>query len=231
MSNHYHVIVNLDPSSSDLWSDEDIADRWLSLSRHDSEENLRVKKLVLLQDKQRLAVLKERLCSLSWFMKYINEPLARMANSEDDCKGRFWEGRFKSQRLLDAEGLLGCLVYVDLNPTRAGLAQSPEKAMHTSLHRRTRAQTLDQPLTAIDSNKPMPIDLSLRNYIQLCRWTVQSKKSDRPLPRHALPTRFPQVVECYRYFAPGQWQRAIGTSRALQDYARAIGQSWIKTNS
>lgn len=46
-----------------------------------------------------------RLFDLSWYMRVLNESIARQANAEDGVKGCFWEGRFKSQALLDEQAL------------------------------------------------------------------------------------------------------------------------------
>jgi len=76
------------------------------------------------------------------FRRAINKHVARRANKEDRCTGRFWEGRFKSQALLDEAALYTCMSYVDLNPVRAGMADTLEGSDYTSIQQRLRAQSM-----------------------------------------------------------------------------------------
>jgi hypothetical protein len=58
--------------------------------------------------------------------------IALKANTEDNCKGRFWEGRFKLQALLDKKAILPYMAYLDLNPIRAKITDSVQTAQYTS---------------------------------------------------------------------------------------------------
>jgi len=145
MENHYHTILRTRPDLVASWTDWEVATRWLTLfPRHralggattqPAEEEIRA----LSQCPERIAQLRRRLCSLSWFMGRLNEYIARAANKEDKVKGRFWEARFKCQALLDEAAVAACMVYVDLNPIRAGLAATPEGSDFTSIQERIRA--------------------------------------------------------------------------------------------
>ncbi len=62
--------------------------------------------------------------------------IARKSNAEAECTGRFREGRFKAKVLDSQEAIAACMVYVDLNPIRAGIADSPENSDFTSVQDR-----------------------------------------------------------------------------------------------
>ena len=143
MGNHLHVLVRLDPSIADAWSDEEVVRRWLAvypprLLNMDDPKILQSWVDQLLKNDATVATYRQRLQELGWFMKALKEPLARLANKEDDCKGTFWESRYKSIAILDEEALLATCAYIDLNPVAAGIAATPETSRHTSVRQRVR---------------------------------------------------------------------------------------------
>ena len=138
MNNHYHLVIYLDPKAPDSWSDLEVAQKWLKVfpgkldnPKFKTQRDLKLQ--AILSSPELLATYRERLGSVSWLMSRINEPLAKMANKEDFCKGHFWESRFKSQALLDESAALTCMAYVDLNPIRAGMVKSLPESHHTGI--------------------------------------------------------------------------------------------------
>ncbi|VAW70020.1 Mobile element protein, partial [hydrothermal vent metagenome] len=141
MSNHYHVVLHMNIEQAQGWSMDEVIKRWHQLyggfalsQRYLRGATLGKAELATLNE--RAEIWRERLMNVSWLMRTVNERIARQANAEDNCTGRFWEGRFKSQALLDEAALAACMVYVDLNPVRAGMAATPESSDHTSIQKR-----------------------------------------------------------------------------------------------
>lgn len=154
MSNHVHVVLRVDEKSANSLSMREVLIRWHKLHKGTllTKSYLAGEALSeaeLLSVKRTAAVYRKRLFSISWFMRDLNEYIARAANAEDECKGRFWEGRFKSQALLDEKALLSCMVYVDLNPIRASLASTPEDSEYTSIKRRIECKLTRKTSTGI----------------------------------------------------------------------------------
>lgn len=215
MSNHTHVVLRTRPDWVEGWSDEEVAVRWCSLfrgkaalqagKRYDEAKYER-----LCKDPQELGRCRARLKNLSWFMRCLNESLARRANREDKCTGRFWEGRFKCQRLMDEGAMLACMAYVDLNPVRARLAEGLGDSHFTSIYDRIVSQrarrrlemvqeletpTLLQEREILKEKKRIIrsawlldfasaespfIGLDEAHYLSLVEWTGRTIRADKP---------------------------------------------------
>jgi REP element-mobilizing transposase RayT len=144
LSNHLHVVLRNRPDVVAAWSDRQVALRWLQIfpgKRIDEQlgDPTTTDVEALANNPERMAVVRLRLSDVSWFMRALSEPIARLANQQEKCTGCFWEGRFKAQRLLDEAALLACCMYVDLNPVRAAMAESPEESQFTSAYDRIKA--------------------------------------------------------------------------------------------
>ncbi|MFT7640980.1 MAG: hypothetical protein ACI9G1_002724, partial [Pirellulaceae bacterium] len=144
MVNHGHHVSRTRPDVVATWSDEEVVYRNLLINRLPRcfDGNLRVpsaaevKIEMALATKEKMVQYRTRLHSISWFMKQLNEYMARRANHEDNVTGRFWEGPFKCRRLEDQPAFVSCGIYLDVNQTRAGEAKTPEESEHTSAYLR-----------------------------------------------------------------------------------------------
>ena len=121
MGNHFHLLVKMIPE--DCFSDEHVKNR---LERYYGE-----KKTAL--GEGQLPVIREKLASLSEFVREIKVNFTRFYNKRHGRKGYFWGDRFKSVIVEKGETLINCLAYIDLNPVRAGIVERPEEYRWNSL--------------------------------------------------------------------------------------------------
>ncbi|MEE4244466.1 MAG: hypothetical protein V2I33_03595 [Kangiellaceae bacterium] len=204
MSNHYHLVLRVDADKANSWSDNSVIRRWGELYsipmivRQAQKHN--APKTIIDMAQTLIKTWRSRLMDISWFMRCLNEYLARKANIEDNCTGRFWEGRFKSQALLDEAAVLTAMAYVDLNPIRAGIANSPESSKHTSIHQRIK-KVKQQPaehkikLMTLSSNHNQKhknsIAFSSQDYFELVDWSGRVIRDDK---RGAIDNKLPPIL-------------------------------------
>jgi hypothetical protein len=178
----------------------------------------------------------------------LNEYLARRANAEDDCTGRFWEGRFKSQALLDEAGILTAMAYVDLNPIRAGIAKTPEDSEFTSIYQRIRQTMGTRSPKSTDErrirlrrfadqshNKKTGIPYTASDYLQLVDWSGRYIRAGK---RGHIDAALPPILSRLS-IDPEVWQhamarkgtllgRAMGKLDVMRLHAATLGQAWIR---
>jgi REP element-mobilizing transposase RayT len=221
LSNHYHLVLKVCPEQLIDLSDKEIMNRWCALfkgplliQRYRSGEALKPLERSTVSDI--VNVWRSKLSSISWFMRCLNQPIARQANIEDQCTGKFWESRFTSQALKTEEALLSCMAYVDLNPVRAGIAARPETSSHTSIRERIQREfslqkaVKDQTQCGdlLEFNAPLkpllPFDGELQNetqmgilfsfeeYLKLVDWTGRIIRNDK---RGQIDNRLPPILD------------------------------------
>ena len=256
MSNHYHLVVRLDYQQGNGWTEEEVMTRWgrlfsLPLLVVNYRAGRSTTQVEQAKAQAIIATWRERLTDLSWFMRSLNEDLARRANAEDGCKGRFWEGRFKSQALLDEAAVLTCMSYVDLNPVRAGIAETPEMSDFTSIQQRIIEYTMDsgEPdpgkphLVPLESpkqeNHPNDFSFTSKDYLELVDWSGRAIRDGK---RGSISSFLPPVLkrlqldpEHYLQHVQkggrGHHVAALGRIDRLREAAERLGRRFLKGHS
>ena len=240
MSNHLHVVLKVDAAVSKDWSDEEVAQRWCRVFPGTEEAEARSQRVVNIAASPELVEkFRERLRNLSWFMRCLNEPIARRANREDRCTGHFWEGRFKSQALLDERALLAAMVYADLNPIRAKMTTSLQKSDYTGIQRRIRllkgqALLSAMPILPVVGVAQEGLSLKNKHYIALIDYTGRQWHHGK---RGRIPSAARSVLIDLK-IDPEQWQEqvrsfgsrqvtAMGALESLLQFAIDTGRKWV----
>ena len=220
MNNHLHVVLHINADEAKTLTTRQVCDRWHQLYKgtvltHRYMMGDTLSKAELEAVSLKCEEWRSKLYSISWFMRALNEPIARQANSEDGCTGKFFEGRFTSQALLDEKALAACMAYVDLNPIRASMATTPESSEHTSVklrieavvgkqeqrqdqHRKEPTRESNQPNTLYPfagnpcQEMPNGLPFKLSDYLELVEWSGRVIRDDK---RGAISVSVPPILE------------------------------------
>jgi len=254
MSNHYHLVLRLAPQRTATWRDREVVERWCRLysgppcvQRYLDGAALDTIEIELLSEW--IPRWRARLADLSWYMRCLNEFIARLANKEDGCTGRFWEGRFKSQALLDEQALLTAMAYVDLNPIRAGMAESIASSAYTSGQQRLNGIVHGEQAATPDRKRPIllgfaqafrgdedtGLPFNLQDYLDLID---TNGRTFHPTKGGAIPDTTPRLLASLG-LEVGEWMRSvaelhahfrlfIGAPHRLMTLAQNRGWRWIR---
>jgi putative transposase len=248
MSNHYHLVLHVDKQIALKWSLDEIFQNWQKLHKLD---NLALRYLhgeaLAAVDMLQLGLLageyRERLMSISWFMRELNEYTARRANAEDNCKGKFWEPRFKSQALMDESAILSCMAYVDLNPIRAGMCSTPEESDFTAIQ--TRIQKIlgkanpDKKLMPLncleDQSQAHKLMIEEKDYLSLVDWTGRIIRADKvgAVPQDISPILSRLGLEKDDWFVQARYfncrfKCVAGFWQSIQGAAKQFKKKWFQ---
>jgi len=254
MSNHYHLVLFINESTAAQLTCHQVVERWHQLfsgtqisKRYLSGESLSAGERVRLD--RLTALWRSRLADISWFMRCLNEDIARRANREDRCKGHFWEKRFDSQALLDEPALLTAMAYSDLNPIRACTADCPENSDYTSIQTRIhqispvsaeklpakhpKLKQLDSSYLEAESDKAIHFDFF--DYLELVDFTGRVIRDDKRgyIQAHLAPILARINIDAKKWFElmqPKQIHRTrvLGCPEKLAEYAKAHQLSYIR---
>jgi REP element-mobilizing transposase RayT len=242
MHNHLHLVLHVDSEQAKSWTTAEVLQRWHKLFKgtlltQQYQMKQPLDKFQLAMVKSTADIYRKRLIDISWFMRSLNEPIARKANREDKCTGHFWEGRFKSQALLDEGAILSCMAYVDLNPVRAGIATTPEQSNFTSIQLRIKAAIKGQQPTALLSfagneheDQTTGIRFSLKDYLTLVDETGRILRDDK---RGAINSKTASILTRL-HISEESWLKlttnfegiftgAVGTVEHLCEFSEHVG--------
>jgi hypothetical protein len=167
MGNHFHLLVEMIPE--DGFTDKEIQGR-VEAFYGDSREFT----------EGQLPYFREKLSSLSEFMREIKVGFARYYNRRHDRRGYFWGDRFKSVIVDKGETLVNCLAYIDLNPLRAGLVERPEDYRWNSLGYHLQTENKDQFLSTDFGLKEFNVKREKERIIRYRRYVYEAGAISRP---------------------------------------------------
>jgi len=172
MGNHFHLLVKMIPEHR--FTDEEIQQRFEAFYGKSRAFS-----------KGQIPYFRQKLSSLSEFMREIKVGFARYYNRRHNRRGYFWGDRFKSVIVDKGETLVNCLAYIDLNPLRAGMVDRPEEYRWNSLGYHLQTENKDQFLSTDFGLKEFNVKSQKERIRRYRRYVYEAGAISRPEKRQA----------------------------------------------
>lgn len=118
----HHIIQRGNNRQPIVVDDEDRRMLLQFIDEYARKEKVAVHAYVLMGNHFHLLATPESRSGVPQMMQAIGRRYVRYFNQRHGRTGTLWEGRYKSTLVQAERYLLACMVYIDLNPVRAGLA-------------------------------------------------------------------------------------------------------------
>ena len=139
-NDRFHLVLQWTPGEAQQWSDEEAVRRWMLV--HPPKVVAEPGQAPAAGPESRApkvpapAQIRQKLGSLSMFMKHFKQMLTHKINRQFKHKGSIWKGRFHLAPLADASAVAGAMAFVDLRQVVDTGGQRPEAQPFTSIHTR-----------------------------------------------------------------------------------------------
>ncbi len=130
----HHIIQRGNNRQAIFASDADYETLLSLLDEHARKEAVALHGYVLMSNHFHLLATPDTAEGIPAMMQGVGRRYVRYFNQRQGRTGTLWEGRYKSTLIQAERHLLACMVYMDLNPVRAGMVAAPGDYRWSSYH-------------------------------------------------------------------------------------------------
>jgi putative transposase len=123
---HPHHIIQRGNNRQAIFADKTDYEALLGLlEEYGRKFRVAVHSYVLMSNHFHLLATPETEDGVPQLLQAVGRSYVRLFNKRQQRTGTLWEGRYKSTLIQSERYLLACMVYIDLNPVRAGMVAHP----------------------------------------------------------------------------------------------------------
>jgi putative transposase len=135
VANYTHHVIHRGNNRQDIFLNDDDSAYFLALlGKALKDFSCDLNAYVLMGNHFHLLITPQTSKALPLMMQAIGRDYARYFNKRYNRTGTIWEGRYRSSIIDTDRYLLACMVYLDLNPVRAGLVRAAGDYSLSSYH-------------------------------------------------------------------------------------------------